>query len=192
MPRRAASTVAQLAPRPDDQADRRATIVGDFSDGTRFSDHGRSYEFGTKDGKPFMTVAFGAAKPETFDRLHARRETLSGLPLDAARRTHLRAAGVLACRERSGGSTGRRSRRFPTARMTYGRSGTSTASTATAPISRRATTSPRRRYKSTWTEMGIGCEACHGPGREHVRLMEAWEKNPARSRPTTTARRIGS
>ena len=21
-----------------------------------------------------------------------------------------------------------------------------------------------RRYETTWTEMGIGCEACHGPG----------------------------
>ncbi|MDP1838104.1 MAG: cytochrome c3 family protein, partial [Reyranella sp.] len=36
-----------------------------------------------------------------------------------------------------------------------------------------------KRYNSSWTEMGIGCEACHGPGREHNTLMEAWEKNPA-------------
>ena len=27
--------------------------------------------------------------------------------------------------------------------------------------------------------MGIGCEACHGPGRPHVELMDEWEKDPA-------------
>src|SRR5262249_21249316 len=34
-----------------------------------------------------------------------------------------------------------------------------------------------QKYKSTWTEMGIGCEACHGAGRPHVTLAESWEKN---------------
>ena len=38
-------------------------------------------------------------------------------------------------------------------------------------------------YKTTWTEMGIGCEACHGPGEGHVALEEQWEKDPA-SKPT--------
>ncbi len=36
-----------------------------------------------------------------------------------------------------------------------------------------------KKYKSAWTETGIGCEACHGPGKPHVTLMEAWEKDPA-------------
>src|SRR5581483_10656158 len=34
-------------------------------------------------------------------------------------------------------------------------------------------------YATTWTEMGIACEACHGPGREHIALMDQWRANPA-------------
>src|SRR5205823_13793745 len=34
-------------------------------------------------------------------------------------------------------------------------------------------------YQTTWTEMGIGCEACHGPGQPHIELEDEWEKNPA-------------
>jgi predicted CXXCH cytochrome family protein len=30
-------------------------------------------------------------------------------------------------------------------------------------------------YKSTWTELGVGCEACHGPGASHV----AWARDGA-------------
>ena len=44
----------------------KALVVGDFSDGTRFSDHGRAYSFGRKDGKPYMSIAFGDRLPETF------------------------------------------------------------------------------------------------------------------------------
>jgi len=31
------------------------------------------------------------------------------------------------------------------------------------------------RYSSTWTEVGVGCEACHGPGSRHVE----WARSPA-------------
>jgi hypothetical protein len=34
-------------------------------------------------------------------------------------------------------------------------------------------------YATTWTEMGIGCEACHGPGQAHVAVTSEWERNPA-------------
>src|SRR5437762_1348714 len=37
-------------------------------------------------------------------------------------------------------------------------------------------------YATTWTEMGIGCEACHGPGAGHLEVTSQWQKNPA-SRP---------
>ncbi len=32
----------------------------------------------------------------------------------------------------------------------------------------------KRRYSSTQAEIGVGCEACHGPGQAHL----AWAKNP--------------
>ena len=32
-------------------------------------------------------------------------------------------------------------------------------------------------YHSSWTEPGINCETCHGPGQEHVRVCEAAPKD---------------
>ncbi|HVB38435.1 MAG TPA: cytochrome c3 family protein, partial [Vicinamibacterales bacterium] len=34
-------------------------------------------------------------------------------------------------------------------------------------------------YKTTWTEMGVGCEACHGPGAAHIALMKQWDAQPS-------------
>ncbi len=44
-------------------------------------------------------------------------------------------------------------------------------------------------YATSWTEMGIGCEACHGPGAAHVELMRAWEADPALKPPYDTSAR---
>jgi len=32
-------------------------------------------------------------------------------------------------------------------------------------------------YATTWSEIDVSCEACHGPGSEHVRLAESGESN---------------
>jgi predicted CXXCH cytochrome family protein len=41
-------------------------------------------------------------------------------------------------------------------------------------------------YTTTWTEMGIGCEACHGPGGGHAAVTSEWEKNPSVKPPDPT------
>ncbi|MBI3400707.1 MAG: tetratricopeptide repeat protein [Acidobacteria bacterium] len=49
-------------------------------------------------------------------------------------------------------------------------------------------------YATTWTEMGIGCEACHGPGAAHVAIAKEWDKDPLRApaNPSATELRVFS
>ena len=181
LPRGRAPAVAQLAPHQDDQADRRSDRRRRLHGGTRFADHDRSYTLGMKDGKPFMTVAFGTRAAADVSRSTTRSARSA---IRAICRRCPTAASTCCPRSgtsrRSGGSTGKRSRRFPTPRTTSGRSGTSTASTATAPTSSRASTSredvqavvdrdghrlrsvPRPRPRARGDDGGVG----EGPGVE--------------------------
>ncbi len=49
----------------------------------------------------------------------------------------------------------------------------------------------RHRYASTWSEPGVGCEACHGPRRQHVDAMSAQPDatGPSPTRPAAPADR---
>ncbi|MFO1399077.1 MAG: multiheme c-type cytochrome [Burkholderiales bacterium] len=38
---------------------------------------------------------------------------------------------------------------------------------------RKAFAADRKEYRTTWAEMGVGCEACHGPGAAHVAWAQA-------------------
>src|SRR5499427_2643897 len=51
-----------------------------------------------------------------------------------------------------------------------------------------------RTFATTWTEMGIGCEACHGPGGAHAAVAAEWDKDPihAPTRPTPAQLKIFS
>jgi predicted CXXCH cytochrome family protein len=156
-----------------------ATVVGDFRDGTRFADHDRSYTFGTKNGKPFITVAFGGGPPETFVvdyTLGAKRYQgyLSMLPEGRIYVLpvfwHIASKRWIDWKEITPIPDGAHDIRQIWNRNCFNCHGTNIV---------QGYDIDDKRYKSTWTEMGIGCEACHGPGRQHVALMEEWEKTPA-------------
>ena len=156
-----------------------ALVVGNFTDGTRFADHGRSYTFGTKDGRPFMTVAFGTRSPETFSidyTLGAKRYQgyLSTLPdgriyvLPAF--WHVASRRWVDWKEITPIPEGAHELRQIWNVNCFNCHATNIV---------QGYDINAKRYQSTWTEMGIGCEACHGSGRQHVELMDAWEKDPA-------------
>ena len=156
-----------------------AEIVGDFRDGTKFADHDRSYAFGSTNGKPFITVTYGSAKPETFSvdyTLGAKRYQgyLSTLPDGRIYVLpvfwHIDSNRWIDWKELTPIPDGAHD-----IRQIWNVNCFNCHATNIAQGFDVAT----RKYQSTWTEMGIGCEACHGPGRDHVALMETWEKNPA-------------
>ena len=156
-----------------------ATVVGDFRDGTKFADHDRAYTFGTKDGKPYVSVSFGGRVPETFSvdyTLGAKRYQgyLATLPEGRIYVLpvfwHIASKRWVDWKEITPIPDGAHDIRQIWNANCFNCHGTNIVQGYDV---------AEKKYQSTWTEMGIGCEACHGPGREHVALMDAWEKDPA-------------
>jgi predicted CXXCH cytochrome family protein len=156
-----------------------ATIAGDFRDGTKFADHDRSYQFGIKDGKPWISIAFGGNAPETFTveyTLGAKRFQgyLAKLPEGRIFVLpvfwHVTTKRWVDWKEITP---------IPDGAHGIRQIWNSNCFNCHATNIVQGYDINDKAYKSTWTEMGIGCEACHGPGRPHVELMEAWEKDPA-------------
>ncbi len=156
-----------------------ATIVGDFSEGTTFADHGRGYTFGRKDGKPFVTVTFGQAAPETFSvdyTLGAKRYQgyLSMLP-----EGRLFVLPIFWHVEHQRWMDWKEITPIPDGAHDIRQIWNVNCFNCHATNIVQGYDVGAKRYNSSWTEMGIGCEACHGPGRDHNTLMEVWEKTPA-------------
>jgi predicted CXXCH cytochrome family protein len=160
-----------------------ATVVADFSDGTRFADHGRSYEFGRKDGRPFVKIGFADRQPQTFPvdyTLGFKRYQgyLSKLPdgrmyvLPAF--WHVETKRWLDWKELAPVPDGAHD-----LRQIWNVNCFNCHATNLSQGFNIAT----KKYETTWTEMGIGCEGCHGPGREHIALMDAWKKDPTAKPP---------
>ena len=156
-----------------------ALVVGDFSKGTRFADHGRSYVFDRRDGRPVVTITFGDRASETFAvdyTLGAKRYQgyLSTLPDGRIYVLpvfwHVESRRWVDWKEITPIPDGAHDIRQIWNTNCFNCHGTNIVQGFDV---------ESRRYSSSWTEMGIGCEACHGPGREHVELMDQWEKDPA-------------
>jgi predicted CXXCH cytochrome family protein len=156
-----------------------AAVVGEFTSARNFSDHGRSYEFSRVNGRPTIRITAGDNKPETFPvdyTLGAKRyqgylATLSDgriyvLPVF----WHVESRRWVDWKEITPIPDGAHNLRQIWNTNCFNCHATNLAQGFDVAA---------KQYKSTWTEMGIGCEACHGPGKAHVELTEAWEKNPA-------------
>lgn len=155
-----------------------ATVVGDF-EGAKLSEFGRSYEFGRRNGVPFMKITFGDREPESFTvdyTLGSKRYQgyLSKLPdgriyvLPAF--WQVESKRWLDWKQITPVPDGAHDMRQIWNANCFNCHATNLA---------QGYDIATKQYRTTWTEMGIGCEACHGPGREHIALADAWEKNPA-------------
>jgi predicted CXXCH cytochrome family protein len=148
-----------------------ARLAGDFSPGTRLEQNGRSYRMETRGGKYYISVAHGDRPPETFEvhyTLGAKRFQgyLSRLPdgriyvlpvfwrVDARQWIDYAVIGPVPDGPHE-------------YRQIWNFNCVNCHATNLAPNY----STDSNRYQTTWTEMGIGCEACHGPGSGHVTLM---------------------
>ncbi|MCC7125886.1 MAG: HEAT repeat domain-containing protein, partial [Acidobacteria bacterium] len=161
-----------------------AEILGDFGPGSRFADHGRSYTFSRRNGQPTVSVSYDNRPPESFAvdyTLGSKRYQgyLSKLPDGRIYVLpvfwHVQSRRWMDWKEITPVPDGAHELRQIWNANCFNCHATNLVQGYDVKA---------RRYDTTWTEPGIGCEACHGPGRPHVQRMDAWEKDP-RLKPAT-------
>ncbi|MGE0362297.1 MAG: cytochrome c3 family protein [Vicinamibacterales bacterium] len=156
-----------------------ATILGDFSAGAAFSAHGRAYTFARRDGVPQVTMRAGDRPPETYRvdyTLGSKRFQgyLSTLP-DGRMYVlpifwHVESGRWLDWKETTP---------IPDGAHDMKQIWNVNCFNCHATNLDRGYAPAAKAYRTHWTELGIGCEACHGPGRDHIALTEGWAKAPA-------------
>lgn len=155
-----------------------ATILGDFSGAVRLTAHDRAYTFATKNGRPQLTVRAGDRPAETYEVQHtlgAKRFQgyLSTLP-DGRMYVlpvfwHVESGRWLDWKETTP---------IPDGAHDLKQIWNVSCFNCHATNLDRGYDPASSKYQTRWTELGIGCEACHGPGREHIALTEVWAKDP--------------
>ena len=156
-----------------------ATIVGDFSGAARLNTHDRAFEFGRANGNPFMRVSFGGRAPETFrvdytlgfKRYQGYLSTLAdGRMYVLPAFWHIESHRWIDWKEITPIPDGAHQLRQIWNTNCFNCHATNLS---------QGYDSVKRVYNTTWTEMGIGCEACHGPGKRHIAMIEVWKKDPS-------------
>ena len=152
--------------RPVDEA----KVLGNFAAGTRFEKYGRSYTMDTRDGRRFIRI--GRSEFEVHYTLGARRFQgyLSRLPDGRIYVLpvfwHVETGQWIDFKEITP---------LPDEVHDFRQIWNVNCFNCHATNLAQNFDTRAKTYRTSWTEMGIGCEACHGPGREHEALMRAWK-----------------
>lgn len=153
-------------------------IVGDFRPGTRFEKYGRAYAMSSRDGRRFITITRRGAEPETFEvhyTLGARRfqgylsRLADGRIYVLPAFWHVETSQWIDFKEITP---------LPDADHDFRQIWNVNCFNCHATNLAQNFDARSLSYNTTWAEMGIGCEACHGPGSRHIALMNEWEQTP--------------
>ena len=156
-----------------------ATVLGDFSGAATLRAHDRAYTFGRKDGRPTVTMRAGNRPAETHQvdfTLGSKRFQgyLSTLPDGRIYVLpvfwHVESGRWLDWKETTP---------IPDGAHDMKQIWNVNCFNCHATNLDRGYEPARAAYRTHWTELGIGCEACHGPGRDHITLTDGWAKDPA-------------
>lgn len=155
-----------------------ATVLGDFATGTRFAAHDRAYELGRTAGKPLVKVTYGQGPTESFAvdyTLGAKRYQGYLSKLSDGRIYvmpifwHIESQQWIDWKEITPIPDGAHDLRQIWNTNCFNCHATNLVQGFDVAT---------KKYDTQWTEMGIGCEACHGPGRKHVAMIELARADP--------------
>lgn len=157
-----------------------ARVVGDFSPGTHFEQHGRNYKMEQKDGRYFVTVSHRSGQSERFEA----HFTLGSLRfqgyLSILPDGRIYVLPAFWNQEWKRWLDWREITPVPDTDHDLRQIWNITCFNCHATNLARNFSAETNTFNSHWTEMGIGCEGCHGPGRNHVELTLPWKDDPSR------------